>query len=258
MEKRHPSTRGVIALLPLGLALSLLLLALPSVIDEGHHDKLVLPEGANQIVHKLDISKYSEQPKEKIELNPSDTSYAKRRREESGFRSSNEKLTFCTKDGECESQFLLRNIAGEIRDLDVNFLLGFSEPPREATLWQSIFFGREARGGEAEQDIYRWIPVDDSHFSFTEDTSRAFLLRYDVTPCTNGTWNVTFYSPYGPATVQGKYASVCPLQEIPRVSGRGLTTGESIETIYGEKTVSTILRANPSSYWDGSSYRPID
>ncbi len=269
MQKKHSVSRGIIAILPLGLAFSLLLLlALPAQVgvDAGAPAEFKASlKDAQVIGHKLDISKYSELPKARPEISPSHTSEAKKLQKESGFFASNEKLALCSKDGKCESQFNLENLAGEINDFKVYFTLGFSEAPREATLWQSTFFGHEAKkkadGSEEEVDYYRWIPVDESHFSFKEGAKRAFLLRYNVTPCTNGTWNASFYSPFGVTSVKGRYASICPAKEtvnaarakkevtpVGEAHGRLIEGNSDTDTFYGTS----------SDYWNGSEYSPIN
>ncbi|MFH1447545.1 MAG: right-handed parallel beta-helix repeat-containing protein, partial [Candidatus Micrarchaeota archaeon] len=232
MENRPPIAKG--GSKPLALAVALVLLML-----------IPLSEAAPK-THTLDISKYKERPFKRIHISPNISSEAKYLSNENGMQVSNEKMTFCTPEGACETQFTIENSAGTISDLNIMFQYSISESS-EATLWQSRFI----------RNAYEWIPVDEAHFSFRERTNRSFLLKYNVTPCTNGTWNTTFFSPFGTNTLTGTYASICPAEQREQVVANPTQRTESLDRIVNGATTTDILHGTPTSYWDGSQYSPI-
>ncbi|MFH1448453.1 MAG: LamG domain-containing protein [Candidatus Micrarchaeota archaeon] len=214
---------------------------------------------------KFNIDEYVEYPVDEAVDNVKLESSAKFLDKQSGFTASYEKGTACSSVGVCETQILIKNEAGQIHDFEVEFHHQFSGDARGITLWQSYFSNslvsvveEDGKIVRRQQNVYRWIPVDPGHFSFRERTNRSFMLRYNVTPCSNGTWNMTVYSPYGSLILGGRYASVCAAEKLTKVED-ALGRGESWDDVLNpDGSTSRIIYATPVNWWNGEEYVPID
>ena len=216
--------------------------------------------------YAMQIGQLGSSPAERILDEIKVNSSARNNVKESGFKVSSEKITYCSENGECETQLLVENDAGDIKGLRAEIDYGFSGEAKGATLWQSLFASSSTElvsgpnGNEVKRrNNYVWAPLDNSRITFFERTNRSVMLKYNVTPCSNGTWSLTFYSPFGAFSGNGKYASVCSAKGGLSKFNTVLERGASWETGRNpDGTTSMILYAATVNRWNGGGFEPIN